>query len=52
MSVVYLLGVAQDQNELNRAIKAAGSIKGVRKIVNHVIMKNDPRRNAKPINQE
>lgn len=52
MSVVYLLGVAQDQNELNRALKVAGSVKGVRKIVNHVILKNDPRRNAKPINQE
>lgn len=52
MSIVYLLGIAQDQDELNKAIQVAGSVKGVRKIVNHVILKNDPRRNSKPLNQE
>lgn len=51
-STVYLLGIAQDQDELKRALKIAGSIKGVRKVVNHVILKSDKRRPATKYNAE
>lgn len=44
--VVFLLGIAQNKNELNRALKIASEVKGVQKVVNHVILKNDPRRTA------
>lgn len=43
-SVVYLLGIAQDEDERKRALKIASSVKGVRKVVNHVILKSDKRR--------
>lgn len=42
--VVYMIGVAQSQQELNKAIYVAQTISGVKKVVNHVILKNDPRR--------
>lgn len=45
-SVVYLIGIAQNENELKRALKIAGSIKGVNKVINHVILKSDKRRFA------
>ena len=44
--VVYLFGIAQDQAELDRVIAMARNISDVKKIVNHVILKTDPRRNA------
>ncbi len=43
-SVVYLIGVAQNQAELDKALKIASSVKGVKKVVNYVILKDDPRR--------
>jgi len=43
--IVFLLGIAQDNNELSRALKIASMVKGVQKVVNHVIIKDDPRRN-------
>ena len=42
--IVYLLGVAQSQDELERAIKICSKIHGVEKVVNHVILKTDQRR--------
>lgn len=42
--VVYLIGVAQDQDELDRATYQASTVKGVNKVVSHVRIKNDPRR--------
>lgn len=41
---VYLLGVAQDQTELNRVLQLARNISSVKKVVSHVLMKDDPRR--------
>lgn len=41
---VYLLGVAQSQAEIDRVIAHARNIPGVRGVVNHVILKTDPRR--------
>ena len=42
--VVYLMGIAQNQNELDRVIAHARDIGGVTRIVNHVILKTDPSR--------
>ena len=45
---VYLLGIAQSEDELKRVKAHASSIGGVRDVVSHVVMKDDPRRPAKP----
>jgi osmotically-inducible protein OsmY len=44
--VVYLMGIAQDQDELDRVIATARDISDVKKVVNHVLLKSDPRRNS------
>lgn len=44
--VIYLMGIAQNEGELDRVIAYARDISGVRGVVNHVRMKNDPRRNG------
>jgi osmotically-inducible protein OsmY len=44
--VVYLFGIAQDQTELDRVINMARDISDVKKIINHVVLKDDPRRNT------
>jgi osmotically-inducible protein OsmY len=41
---IYLMGIAQNATELERVRNHARQIKYVRRIVSHVIMKNDPRR--------
>lgn len=43
-SIVYILGVAQDRQELDKALQIARSVKGVHKVVNHVLLKSDDRR--------
>jgi len=42
--VVYLLGVAQNQAELDKVLDIARNIANVKKVVSHVIMKDDPKR--------
>jgi osmotically-inducible protein OsmY len=44
--VVYLMGLAQSQDELDRVIATARDISDVKKVVNHVMLKSDPRRNS------
>ncbi len=41
---VYLMGVARDQAELDRVIAHARDIDGVQRVVNNVVLRNDPRR--------
>lgn len=41
---VYLLGIAQDDEELEQVKEHAHSVGGVERVVSHVIMKDDPRR--------
>jgi len=41
---VYLLGIAQDDVELDKALAVARNTPYVRKVVSHVITKDDPRR--------
>ena len=45
---VYLLGVAQDQAELDRVLDVARNVRYVRRVVSHVLMKDDPRRFKTP----
>ena len=47
-SMVYLLGIAQDEDELKQVEEHARSVGGVEGVVSHVIMKDDPRRPAQP----
>lgn len=45
-AVIYLMGIAQNQAELDRVTTHARNISGVRKVVSHVILKDDPRRKS------
>lgn len=45
-SVVYLLGIAQSSAELDRVIAHARDVSGVKRVISHVRLKNDPRRNG------
>jgi osmotically-inducible protein OsmY len=44
--IVYLFGIAQDQTELDRVIATARNISDVKRVINHVVLKDDPRRNS------
>jgi osmotically-inducible protein OsmY len=44
--VVYVMGIAQDQDELDRVLSHARDISGVKRVVNHVVLKTDPKRQA------
>jgi osmotically-inducible protein OsmY len=43
---VYLFGIAQDKQELDRVINYARNTEYVSRVVNHVLLKSDPRRRA------
>jgi osmotically-inducible protein OsmY len=45
---VYLIGVAQSQTELERVLNVARNIRNVKRVVSHVLMKDDPRRFRAP----
>lgn len=42
--VVYLLGVAEDNLELQKVLALVSKTRGVKKVVNHIILFNDSRR--------
>lgn len=42
--VVYLMGIAQDDAELDRVIAHAREISGVKAVVSHIRLRTDPRR--------
>jgi osmotically-inducible protein OsmY len=42
--VVYLMGIAQDQSELNRVTNVISTTSGVERVVSYVRMKDDPAR--------
>ncbi len=44
--VIYLLGIAQNQQELEAVTNHARTISGVQKVISHVRLKDDPRRNS------
>lgn len=41
---VYMMGIAQDRDELSRAMNVASTTSYVKQVVNHVRLKDDPRR--------
>jgi osmotically-inducible protein OsmY len=43
---VYVIGIAQSQNELDRVIGYARNIRYVKKVVNYAILRDDPRRKS------
>jgi len=43
---VYLIGVASDNAEMQKVLSIAAKVRGVDKVVNHVILVNDRRRNG------
>lgn len=43
--VVYLMGLAYDENELRKVSDIASRTKYVKEVVSHVVLKSDPRRN-------
>lgn len=43
--VVYLMGIAQDQSELDRVTHVASTTNKVKKVVSYARLKDDPRRN-------
>jgi osmotically-inducible protein OsmY len=45
---VFVLGIAQDQRELDRVLAQARAVDGVRRVVNYAVLKDDPRRSAAP----
>jgi len=44
--VVYLMGIARDQAEIDRVTNHARQVRYVRRVVSHVRLKNDPRRTS------
>jgi len=46
--VVYLMGVAQNQEELERVVAHAQRVNGVKRVENYVVLKDDPIRNGFP----
>ena len=41
---IYLIGVAQSQNEMDRVVSHAREVRYVRKLVNYVLLSKDPQR--------
>ena len=41
---IYLLGTARDRSEMDRVVAVLRDVPGVRRIVNHVLTRDDPRR--------
>ena len=44
--IVFLMGIAQDQAEIDRVTTHARQVRYVRRVVSHVRLKNDPRRKS------
>ena len=46
--IIYVAGIAQDEAELDKVIYHARRIENVKKVISHVLMKDDPSRLAGP----
>ena len=42
--VIYLIGIASNNEELNKVIHHARTVQGATKVISHIILKNDKRR--------
>lgn len=45
--VLYVMGIAQNDNELARVLNVLSRVKGVKRVVSHARLKNDPRRDPR-----
>ena len=43
--IIYLMGIATSQDEMNRVVEQARNIKGVEKVVSYILQAEDSRRN-------
>ena len=50
--IIYLLGIAQNQDEINRVMEYARNLRYVRGVVSHVLLKDDPNRYSQASNEE
>ena len=41
---VFVIGIAQDQTEMDRALGIISRVRGVQEVINYTILKDDPRR--------
>jgi len=41
---IYIIGIAETDSELNNVLNHARTIQGVKKVVSHIILKDDPKR--------
>ena len=46
--IIYVVGIAQDQAELDKVVDHARRTENVKQVVSHVVMKDDPRREPGP----
>lgn len=42
---LFIMGIAQDKKELDKVLKHAAEIAGVKKVINLIMLKDDPKRN-------
>ena len=42
--VIFLIGIAEDNEELDQVIHHARTVKGAKKVISHIILKNDKKR--------
>jgi osmotically-inducible protein OsmY len=42
--VIFLIGIAKDDEELNKVVNHARSVKGVKKVISHLMLINDKKR--------
>ena len=42
--VIFLIGIAEDNEELDQVINHARTVKGAKKVISHIILKNDKKR--------
>ena len=42
--VIFLIGIAKNTEEFNHVIQHARTVKGVKKVISHIILKNDKKR--------
>ena len=42
--VIFLIGIAQDNDELDLVIHHARTVKGVKKVISHIMLVNDKKR--------
>jgi len=42
--VIYIIGIAQNKNEANKVIHQARTVKGVKKVISHILLKSDKKR--------